>query len=111
MSSRLELIESLIEKGSKDPFVWYGRAMELRSLGRLPDALRAFESVKTQFADYVPTYLMAAQTAQSLGDFSSAETWLKEGIEVARKVGNAHALSELEALMASVGASIQNAGR
>ena len=41
MSKRLEMIEKMIAAGSADPFVFYGRAMELKSLGRLDDALEA----------------------------------------------------------------------
>ena len=61
MSKRLEVIERTLQAGSKDPFVWYARAMELRSLGRLEDAAQAFTEVAEKFPDYVPTYLMAAQ--------------------------------------------------
>ena len=57
------MIEKMIAAGSKDPFHWYARAMELRTLGRLPDTLTAFADVRERFADYVPAYLMAAQVA------------------------------------------------
>ena len=66
MSSRLEMIEKMLAAGSTEAFHWYARAMELRSLDRLEDALGAYADVREKFPDYVPTYLMAAQVAQEL---------------------------------------------
>jgi tetratricopeptide (TPR) repeat protein len=96
-SKRLAMLEKLLAAGSTDPFVWYGHAMELRSLGRQEAALERFGAVRERFPDYVPTYLMAAQTAQALGRTEEVGAWLDQGIEVAAKAGDAHALSELQA--------------
>ena len=68
MSKRLETIEKVIAAGSKDPFHHYARAMELRSLERVTDALAAFDQVSSDFPAYVPTYLMAAQIALELAE-------------------------------------------
>jgi predicted RNA polymerase sigma factor len=95
-SKRLEVIERTLGAGSKDPFVWYARAMELRSLGRGEDALRAFVALEAHAANYVPTYLMAAQVAGELGRVAEARTWCEKGIAQARTTGDSHALSELE---------------
>jgi len=98
-SKRLELIEQLIAKGSVDPFVHYGRAMELRSLGRLEDALAAFGGVATRFAAYVPTYLMAAQVARELGRVDEARAFAARGLEAAKTAGDSHTASEIEAFV------------
>lgn len=102
MSKRLEVIERTLQAGSKDPFVWYARAMELRSLGRLEDAAQAFTEVAEKFPDYVPTYLMAAQVTRALGRVGEARTWCARGAEVAQRVGDQHARGELEAEAASL---------
>jgi hypothetical protein len=94
-SKRLEVIETMIAKGTKDPFHHYARGMELRSLGRTEDALAALEHVSTQFPDYVPTYLMAAQVAQELGRVEAAAAFADRGIDRARAAHDDHALSEL----------------
>ncbi len=94
-SKRLEVIEAMIQKGSKDPFHHYARGMELRSLGRTEDALRALEDVEKSFPDYVPTYLMAAQIAQELGRIEDAGRLAETGIDRARAAHDDHALSEL----------------
>jgi len=56
---RLEMLETMIAKGSEDPFVWYARAMELRSRERLDD-VRAAGSV-----------FVGSWTPESVGDYCS----------------------------------------
>lgn len=97
---RLAMLEQMVEKGADDPFVWYARALELRSLGRLDEALTAFADVHARFPDYVPTYLMAGQVAQALDRSDEARRWLEQGIEKAAAAGDAHARSELEQALA-----------
>lgn len=99
MSKRLELFDKLIAGGSVDPFHHYARAMELRSLGRVPEAAQAFAEVCQRFASYVPSYLMAAQLSRELGDMAEARRHAEAGVEAARRDGNEHALSELTALL------------
>lgn len=95
MSKRLDLLERMIEKGTDDPFVRYARALELRSLGRNEDALAALGEVRERHPDYVPSYLMAGQIALALGRAQDAKDWLARGVEVATRVGDDHALSEM----------------
>lgn len=97
--TRLEMIEAMLAKGSTDPFHWYARAMELRSLERLEEALESFGEVRARFPDYVPTYLMAAQVAQELDRVDEARSWAELGVERARATGDAHAARELAQLL------------
>jgi hypothetical protein len=99
MSKRLELFDKMIAGGSNDPFHHYARAMELRSLGRVPEAAQAFAEVCQRFAQYVPSYLMAAQLFRELGDAAQARQHAEAGVAAARRDGNEHALSELTALL------------
>ncbi|MDB4977702.1 MAG: hypothetical protein JWN48_6043 [Myxococcaceae bacterium] len=99
MSKRLELFDKLIAGGSQDPFHYYARAMELRSLARAPEALASFAELCARFPEYVPSYLMAAQLAQELGEVGQARAHASAGVEAAKRAGNEHALSELEALL------------
>jgi tetratricopeptide (TPR) repeat protein len=99
---RLAMLEAMIAKGSTDPFVHYARAMELRSAGRLDKALDRLAEVESRFPEYVPTYLMAAQTAEELGRIDEARGFADRGIERARSAGDAHALSELEGMRSAL---------
>jgi predicted RNA polymerase sigma factor len=99
MSKRLEMFEQVLAKGSQDPFHHYAHAMELRSLGRGPEALEAFARVAERFVDYVPTYLMAAQLADELGERERARSFCERGIEAATRKRDHHALSELQTFL------------
>lgn len=103
MSKRLEAIEKMLAGEPKDPFPWYARAMELRSLGRLEDALAAYGTVAERFPGYVPTYLMAGQVARELGRDADARGWLERGLDAASAASDGHALSELRAALAELG--------
>lgn len=102
-SKRLDLVEKTIAAGSQDPFHFYARAMELRSLGRREDALLAFAELRDRFGAYVPTYLMAAQLAHELGRTDDARAWADLGIERAQAANDAHTLSELGTFKATLG--------
>ncbi len=98
---RLAMLEQMIAKGSNDPFVWYGRAMELRALGRLEESLSAFGELSATHPDYVPTYLMAGQVAEELGRPEDARAWYDRGMDEAAG-RDAHAHSELSAARAAL---------
>ncbi len=102
MSDRLAMIEKMIAAGSEEPFHHYARAMELRSLDRLDEALVAFGEVRDRFGDYVPTYLMGAQVALELDLDEDAVAWLEAGIAKAEQAGDGHAEGELSQLLATL---------
>lgn len=89
--------------GNEDPFVWYGLAMEYRSLSRFEEALATFESLRARTPDYVPMYLMCGQMLESMGRAVDARAWLASGIESAHKKGDSHAASELESALLALG--------
>jgi hypothetical protein len=99
VSDRLAMIEALLAKGSEDPFHHYARAMELRSLDRLEEALAAYRDVRERFPDYVPSYLMGAQVAQELDLDDEAVAWCEAGLTVAKAKGDDHATRELGQLL------------
>jgi tetratricopeptide (TPR) repeat protein len=96
MNKRLEMLQKLTSSEQADAFAWYGLAMEYRKLGRLQDALRAFETLREKHSDYLPMYLMAAQLLLEDQRPEEARPWLEQGITLARQRGDAKALSELE---------------
>lgn len=99
---RLAMFEQIIAKGTGDPFVYYGRAMELRSLDRHRESLDAFADLAERHPDYVPTYLMAGQVAEILELPDEARRWYERGIE--RAAGkDPHAHSELTTALSALG--------
>jgi predicted Zn-dependent protease len=101
-SKRLEFLLKMTSSGNEDPFVWYGLAMEYRSLERQPEALATFEALRGRTPGYVPMYLMCGQMLESMGRAVDARAWLTSGIEAARAKGDTHALSELEGALLAV---------
>lgn len=96
MSKRLHMLDKLIREGSRDPFHHYARALELRGMGEEREALSALMGLIESQADYVPSYLMAAQLAQQLGERERATELASQGLSAARAAGNDHAQSELQ---------------
>jgi hypothetical protein len=99
VNKRREMLEKMIAKGTSDPFVRYARALELKSEGLLEEALAAFSEVRALHADYVPTFLMAAQVALALQRTDLGRQWLQQGIEVATIARDEHARSELQSAL------------
>jgi hypothetical protein len=59
MSKRLAYLEKVTSEGSKDPFAWYGLAMEYGNLGRHRRvAARPSQALRELDPGYVAMYLM-----------------------------------------------------
>lgn len=101
-SKRLEALEKMVSLGPKDPFPYYGLALEYRSAGRVDDALALFQRMREQFSGYVPQYLMAAQMLIDRNDKSAARAVLEAGITAARAARDSHAAGELESALAGL---------
>lgn len=101
-SKRLAFLQKTTAEGSTDPLAWYGLAMEYRKLERWDEALQTFTTLRTMKPDYVAMYLMCGQMLGDLSRAEEAREWLEAGIREARAKGDAHALSELEAALATL---------
>jgi tetratricopeptide (TPR) repeat protein len=105
-SKRLEfLLQATLPGGAAcdDAFAWYGLAMEYRALSRIGEALATFETLRARSPEYVAMYLMCGQMLELQGRVDDARGWFQAGVEEARKKGDGHALSELEAALATLG--------
>ena len=102
MSKRLAFLERMVKNGCHDPFAWYGLAIEYRNLERFEDSLRTFESLRAQFPDYVPMYLICGQMLDRQGRQDEARDWIQAGIRAAGARRDTHAVSELEAALAAL---------
>jgi predicted Zn-dependent protease len=95
-------IAALTEILTADPanaFARYGLAMEHISQGSTDLALTEFTTLIHHSPNYVPAYQMSAQTLAKLGRTDEALARLKEGIATAQRTNNAHATSEMQALL------------
>jgi hypothetical protein len=94
----------MIEKVPGDPFPRYGLAMEHKTRGDQSEASRLFAELLERFPDYTPAYLHAGGSLLALGRRSEAADVLRRGIDACRRKGDHHALGELQAALADLGA-------
>ncbi len=99
--SRLLQLQALTAKTRK-PLPWYGLAMEHRSTGDLAQAVTTFRHVHVLDPKYVAAYFMCGQVLAELGDSEAAALELRHGIDVARAVGDGHAVGEMSSLLDSL---------
>jgi tetratricopeptide (TPR) repeat protein len=102
MNKRLAFLEQHCATPAADAFAFYGLGMEYRKEGRTDDAVGTFAKLKAKDPDYLPLYLMAAQTLIDAGRSAEARPWLDSGIEVAQRKGDGKTLGELESALASL---------
>lgn len=100
--SRLEMLEEWVGARPADAFSRYALALELRSAGRAEEAVTHFQKLHEANPDYVPGYLMHGQILNQLGRPDDARAILEKGIATAERVGNRHALGEMQDLLSSL---------
>lgn len=102
-TSRKEQILSLLESDPNDTFLRYGLAMELRKEGSYDQAQAEFQRLIEGEPPYVAAYFMLGQMLAEIGQVEPSRAVLRDGIEVARQQGDAHAAGEMGELLASLG--------
>lgn len=96
---RIAALNDILTENPKDAFARYGLAMEYSKLGDFDRALAEFAILIENHPDYTAGYFMAAQTLVRAGRTEDAKKMLNDGIASARRTGNLHAQSEMEAML------------
>jgi tetratricopeptide (TPR) repeat protein len=99
---RLAMLNEILAQNPNDAFARYGLAMEYSKSGEIERALDEFNKLLTANPDYTPGYFMAAQTLARENRIEEAKKMLTEGISSAKRTSNAHAQSEMEAMLAEL---------
>jgi tetratricopeptide (TPR) repeat protein len=97
---RIAMLSEILAANPEDTFARYGLAMEYSKAGQIEQALAEYKTLIEKNPDYTPAYFMAAQmlaAAERVAD--EAKRWLVDGISSARRTGNAHAQSEMTAML------------
>src|ERR1700721_582229 len=95
---KLAALNEILQLDPTNTFARYGLAMEHNAHGPPDLALTEFPPPIPHNPDYVPAYQMSAQTLIKLGRTAEALTRLHEGIAVANRTNNQHALAEMEGM-------------
>jgi predicted Zn-dependent protease len=99
---RSAALNEILTENPKDAFARYGLAMEYSRQGDFDRALAEFSILLENHPDYTAGYFMAAQTLVKAERPQDAKEMLHKGITSARRTGNLHAQSEMEALLAEL---------
>ncbi len=100
---RVALLTEVLSQNPTDAFARYGLAMEYSKAGEVERALEEFGKLLATHPDYTAGYFMAAQTLTKAERWDEARKMLADGIASAKKTGNGHAQSEMEAMLAELG--------
>jgi predicted Zn-dependent protease len=100
---KIALLTQILAQNPADTFARYGLAMEHASQGDPDDALAEFATLISHNPDYVPAYQMSAQTLLKLSRTEEARTRLQTGLAVCQRTHNAHAASEMQAMLDDLG--------
>src|ERR1035437_3873168 len=96
---RIAALSEILTENPEDAFVRYGLAMEYSKAGQIEQALQEYKTLIGKNPDYTPAYFMAAQTLASASRVDEAKRMLVDAISPARRTGNAHAQSEMTAML------------
>ena len=100
---RIAALTEILTENPEDAFARYGLAMEYSKAGQIEKALQEYKTLIGKNPDYTPAYFMAAQTLANASRVDEAKRWLVDGVSSARRTGNAHAQSEMTAMLEELG--------
>jgi Tfp pilus assembly protein PilF len=93
---KMEQIRNFLHAQPKDAFLRHALALEHIKRGEDPPARELFETILTDFPDYVGSYYHLAKLIERNGEIPLAIDWYEKGMAVAKKLGDRHAYSELQ---------------
>ena len=102
MNSRISTLAKQIQQQPNDSFSKFALALELRKVGDSRKALALFENIVNNDPDYVGVYYHLGKLHEELGENILAIKCYKSGIEIATKLANQHAKSELQSALVNL---------
>ncbi len=100
---RIAALTEILTENPEDAFARYGLAMEYSKAGQIEQAIQEYKTLIEKNPDYTPAYFMAAQMLAGASRVAEAKRWLVDGISSASRTGNAHAQSEMTAMLEELG--------
>ncbi len=95
MSKRIEYLQQLLATAPDDTFVLFALAKEYENADNRSLALDFYQRLLTVDPNYVGLYYHLGKLLEQTDKQDSALHVYKQGMEVARKAGDMHALAEL----------------
>jgi tetratricopeptide (TPR) repeat protein len=95
LTERLQRLLNFLEASPGDSFLLFAVAKEYEKEKDIKMALQYYIQLKTSDPDYVGLYYHLGKLYEQKEDFDTAVATYQTGMEVAKKQGDKHALSEL----------------
>lgn len=95
--SRLEQLLNFLRESPNDAFLTFAIAKEYEGLGDCEKALDFYSKLSSENESYVGTYYHLGKLHEKMGHPETALAVYKKGMEIAQKLGDRHAFSELAA--------------
>ena len=103
-TTRIDKIQAMLLEDPRDSFLRYTLAMEYRKLDENEKSLKLLaELANDNEPKYVAAFFMAAQQLVELDRLDEARTFLRDGIDEARRQDNQHAAAEMSELLSEIG--------
>ena len=92
---RLQRLREMLAQQPTDSFLNHAMALEEIKLGNEAAARSLFESILQRDPQYIGSYYHLGKLLERQGDETAAIEVFERGMEVAKKLGDQHALNEL----------------
>ncbi len=95
----IEKLESFLKIDPKDTFTRFALALEYVKLNNLDKSCDLFEEIVVDDPNYVGTYYHLGGLYKKMNRTEDAIYTFRQGMEIAKKTGDQHALSEIQAAL------------
>lgn len=102
-NARLQQLLKFQENNPYDSFLLFAIAKEYEKLNKMEEALAFYQKITTHDPQYVGVYYHLGKLQEKLAETATAFATYKKGMEVARTIGDQHALSELAGAKLNLG--------
>ena len=94
---KIEKLKSFLIDSPGDSFLKHALALEYIKLGDEAEARKLFLEILEYDPSYIGSYYHLARLLERTGETENAKNWYEKGMIAARKAGDNHAYSELQA--------------
>ena len=94
---RIAKIKEFLQTNPNDNFLRHALALEYLKVGEDALAKGLFEGILTESPDYIGSYYHLAKLLEKMEQMPLAIEWYEKGMAAAKKAGDNHAYSELQA--------------
>jgi tetratricopeptide (TPR) repeat protein len=99
MSTRLDVLRSMVAQNPDDSFSRYGLAMEYAKSGDFEQAIQQYRALLAVNPNYSAAYYHGGQALEKAGRREEARQLYREGLEATTRIGDMHARSEIQAAL------------